>query len=242
MKRSEINAIMLAADKFIRSQGFHLPPFAYWTPEDWQSKGAEVEEIVTTHLGWDITDFGSGNFQQCGLFLFTLRNGKPSNWDTRSGKLYAEKIMVVEDGQITPMHFHWTKMEDIINRGGGKLVIQLFNATANEELDNINTLQVSIDSSRKTLTPGEIVSLAPGESITLAPYCYHAFWGEGRVLVGEVSLINDDSSDNRFHQAHGRYPDIIEDVPPLHLLCTDYEKYYHQTPPVSMPRRANPSF
>ena len=31
MKRSEINELILLADGFIRSQGFHLPPFAYWT-------------------------------------------------------------------------------------------------------------------------------------------------------------------------------------------------------------------
>ena len=64
-----------------------------------------------------------------GLVLFTIRNGNPRNWETRTGKLYAEKIMLVEDGQITPMHFHWKKMEDIINRGGGQLALQLYNAT-----------------------------------------------------------------------------------------------------------------
>ena len=37
--------------------------------------------------------------------------------------------MLVEVGQITPFHFHWLKMEDIINRGGGKWLIQLYRAT-----------------------------------------------------------------------------------------------------------------
>lgn len=41
MKRSEINAIMREADAFMKAHGFHLPPFAYWTPEDWRSKGEE---------------------------------------------------------------------------------------------------------------------------------------------------------------------------------------------------------
>ena len=48
---------------------------------------------------------------------------------------YAEKIMIVEENQETPLHFHWSKMEDIINRGGGNLVLELYNSTANEEPD-----------------------------------------------------------------------------------------------------------
>ena len=76
MKRSEINAIMREADAFIRAHGFHLPPFAYWTPEDWATKGDEVREIVECGLGWDITDFGSGDYAKVGLFLFTIRNGQ----------------------------------------------------------------------------------------------------------------------------------------------------------------------
>ena len=105
MKRSEINSIMRRADEFIRQQNFHLPPFAYWTPEEWKHKGPEVREIVQNKLGWDITDFGSGDFPHFGLFLFTIRNGNPENWKTMQGKLYAEKIMLVEQGQVTPLPF-----------------------------------------------------------------------------------------------------------------------------------------
>ena len=95
MKRSEINAIMREADAFIREMGFYLPPFAHWTPKDWATKGQEVREIVDNQLGWDITDFGRGDYEKCGLLLFTLRNGNSKNWETMQGKLYAEKIMVV---------------------------------------------------------------------------------------------------------------------------------------------------
>ncbi len=226
MKRSEINAIMQNADDFIRSRGFSLPPFAYWTPEAWSNKGGEVSEIVDNRLGWDITDFGRGDFRSFGLFLFTIRNGHPSNWQTKTGKLYAEKLMVVDDRQITPMHFHWIKMEDIINRSGGRLVIQLYNATPDEELDRKSEVRVSVDGMRRTVKAGELLKLETGESITLEPRCYHKFWGDGRVLVGEVSMVNDDHKDNRFLEAVGRFPDIEEDVPPLHLLCTDYHRYY----------------
>jgi D-lyxose ketol-isomerase len=94
MKRSEINTILKDADAFIRQQGFYLPPFAYWTPQDWMEKGEDVREIVENGLGWDITDFGSGDYDRRGLFLFTLRNGRLENWETLQGKLYAEKIPI----------------------------------------------------------------------------------------------------------------------------------------------------
>jgi D-lyxose ketol-isomerase len=226
MKRSEINTIIRSADAFIRSKGFYLPPFAYWTVQDWQKKGVEVDEIVENKLGWDITDFGLGNFAKTGLFLFTIRNGSPKNLASGSGKLYAEKIMVVEDGQLTPLHFHWSKMEDIINRSGGKLKLRLYPAAADESLVKTGEVSFSVDGSRRVIAAGGIVTLEPGESITLEQRCYHEFWGEGRVLVGEVSLVNDDNKDNRFHQPVGRFPTIEEDEEPLHLLVGDYERYY----------------
>jgi len=227
MKRSEINSIMRRADEFIRQQNFRLPPFAYWTPEDWKHKGPEVHEIVQNKLGWDITDFGKGDFPHFGLFLFTIRNGNPENWKTMQGKLYAEKIMLVELGQVTPFHFHWSKMEDIINRGGGKLLIKLYNSTPEEDLDDKSAVVVSIDSTQHTLPAGSLVKLSPGESITLPQYCYHQFWAdESRTLVGEVSMVNDDDQDNRFHQTLPRFPPIEEDEPPLYLLVNDYPKYY----------------
>ncbi len=222
MKRSEINAIMRSADEFIRERGFFLPPFAYWTPAQWQSQGKEVSEIVENRLGWDITDFGLGDFQHQGLFLFTVRNGSPANLEKMRGKLYAEKIMVVQDGQLTPMHFHWKKSEDIINRGGGDLLIQLYNASAEDRLDD-SPVSASTDGVRRELPAGAVVRLKPGESITLPPRLYHKFWGEGgQVLIGEVSLVNDDEADNRFLDPVGRFPAIEEDEPALYLLGNEY--------------------
>jgi D-lyxose ketol-isomerase len=226
MKRSDINSIMRQADSFIRERGFYLPPFAYWTSEDWQIKGEEVREIVENGLGWDITDFGRGDYEKYGLFLFTIRNGNPDNWKTMQGKLYAEKIMIVGVDQVTPMHFHWSKAEDIINRGGGKLVIQLYNATPDEGLADTD-VTVSMDGVARVVKAGDTVVLSPGESITLPTRLYHKFWGvESRVLVGEVSMVNDDRTDNRFHEPMGRFPEIEEDEPPLYLLCNDYGRYY----------------
>lgn len=226
MKRSEINAILRAADAFIRARGFHLPPFAYWTPAEWAEKGQAAREIRECGLGWDITDFGSGDFQRVGLFLFTLRNGRPENWQTLTGKLYAEKVMIVEPGQVTPMHFHWNKMEDIINRGGGNLLIQLYNASPDESLDQANPVALSVDGMQRSFPPGGMLRLTPGESVSLPQRCYHQFWGEGeRTLVGEVSLVNDDQRDNCFLEPVGRFPAIEEDEAPLHLLVSDYGKF-----------------
>ena len=226
MKRSEINTIMREADAFIKQQGFYLPPFAYWTPSDWASKGEEVREIVENALGWDITDFGKGNYSEFGLFLFTVRNGSPENLKTGKGKVYAEKLMVVRERQKTPMHFHWNKIEDIINRGGGRFLLQLYNSTPEGKLADTDVV-VSVDGVKHTVPAGGKLTLLPGESITLEQYMYHTFWAEGgQVLVGEVSAVNDDHRDNRFHDPIGRFPEIEEDEEPLHLLVNDYARYY----------------
>jgi len=224
MKRSEINFILQESISFLTERHFYLPPFAYWTPGKWVSVGKEAFEIVDRKLGWDITDFGSGDFSRNGLFLFTIRNGNMENLKTRKGKLYAEKIMIVGVDQVTPMHYHDMKTEDIINRGGGNLVLQLYNATLNNQLAETD-VTISLDGVRHTCTAGDTVILRPGESITLPPYCYHKFWGaEAKVLVGEVSSVNDDDTDNYFYEPVGRFPEIEEDVPPLYFLVTDYDR------------------
>jgi hypothetical protein len=222
MKRSAINQILRDAVAFFDRYQFHLPPFAHWTPEQWKHKGHEADEIRQAMLGWDLTDFGTGDFLHCGLTLFTLRNGNLNNAATP--KPYAEKIMIVEENQVTPMHFHWAKMEDIINRGGGNLLIELHNADARDALAD-TPVSVSTDGVLRLLQPGSIVRLAPGESITLPQRLYHRFYGEsgkGKVLVGEVSAVNDDTADNRFLEPLGRFPAIEEDEPPFRLLCSEY--------------------
>ncbi|BCY18996.1 hypothetical protein hrd7_28450 [Leptolinea sp. HRD-7] len=224
MKRSRINELMLSAIEFIRGSGFRLPPFAYWSPDNWRDKGPEAMEIPQNDLGWDITDFGHGEFEKTGLILFTLRNG---NHRDPESKPYAEKIMVAEENQETPMHFHWSKTEDIINRFGAKLAIELFMSTEDEALDTVTPVSVSIDGIRHEFKPGTVVELEPGESITLTPRLYHRFWGlGGRVLIGEVSAVNDDHDDNRFLLPQGRFPAVEEDEEPCHLLVGDYARYY----------------
>ncbi len=228
MKRSEINILIQQAMDFFGQHQFLLPPFAHWSPADWQARGPEAREIVDCQLGWDVTDFGSRDFFNIGLLLFTIRNGQPQNLKTMAGKIYAEKIMVVREGQITPWHFHRDKTEDIINRGGGNLVLHLANATPGEALATTEVEVVTDGVKRRIPGQGEVV-LQPGESITLTPFLYHKFWaqpGKGLVLCGEVSAVNDDHCDNRFLEAPGRFPDIEEDAEPLRLLGGDYARYY----------------
>ena len=45
MKRSQINRYMKQAIGLLRKHRFHLPPFAFWSPADWQCKGAESREM-----------------------------------------------------------------------------------------------------------------------------------------------------------------------------------------------------
>lgn len=223
MTRSEINRLIQNSKEYFRRMNFQLPPWAYWNLQEWRERKGSCSEVIDNMLGWDLTDFGSGDFLEQGLILFTLRNGNLR----RDQKPYAEKIMIVEELQETPMHFHWIKMEDIINRGGGNLVIELYGSTKDDQLSK-KPFVVRVDGVERTCAPGEKIVLTPGESICLYQGLYHRFYGEagkGKVLVGEVSMVNDDATDNRFLETVGRFPEIEEDELPLHLLASDYAHY-----------------
>ena len=223
MKRSLINDIIGDAEAFCQAHNFHLPGWAHWTVAQWREQTADLSEIVGNRLGWDITDFGLGDFEKLGLILFTIRNGDPQKRD--QSKIYAEKLLIVDVDQVTPLHFHWKKTEDIINRSGGDLVVQLYNSTADGALDTTD-VEVSLDGILHRVEAGGKRVLRPGDSITLVPGLYHAFWAEReRVLVGEVSSVNDDATDNRFYEPIGRFPAIEEDVLPARLLVNDYEQF-----------------
>jgi hypothetical protein len=225
MKRSDINRSIAEANVFFAQNDFLLPPFAYWTPEDWSRQGREADEIRAARLGWDVTDFNSGRFNSLGLTLFTLRNGIPGI--PNPAKTYAEKIMFVRRDQVTPFHYHARKTEDIINRGGegtGRLAIELCNSNSSGGFAQ-SPVTVSCDGVERRLAAGATVTLGPGESITLPPFLYHTFYAvEGDCLIGEVSSLNDDGTDNYFKDPLPRYPEIVEDEPPTRLLCTEYPR------------------
>lgn len=225
MKRSRINEIMAAADEMIRSHGFTLPPFAYWSPAEFSAR-TDAKRIVEARMGWDITDYGQGRFDEMGLFLFTLRNGSLADLERGRGMVYAEKLLISRQDQLSPMHTHVIKSEDIINRGGATMCIQLFGSDDEGGCSDDRGGTVLCDGIERQYGPGEILRFAPGESITLMPGDWHAFWGEGGdVLIGEVSTVNDDVTDNIFREPIGRFADIEEDVDPTHLLVSDYDRW-----------------
>lgn len=224
MKRSEINAALKELEAMCRKYSFYLPPFCHFTPEEWQTKGHEYDEVRDCMLGWDITDYGSGNFEKVGFSLITIRNGNLMMKD-KYPKVYAEKILYLKENQYALNHFHWKKTEDIINRGGGNVLIRVYNSLPDEEIDYESDVTVYTDGRKYTVPAGTQIRLTPGESIHIQQYLYHDFSvepGTGSVLLGEVSECNDDNNDNRFNPSAGRFPAIEEDEPPYRLLCNEY--------------------
>lgn len=224
MKRSEINAALKELEQMCDEYRCFLPDFCHFTPEEWAEKGHEYDEVRRCMLGWDITDYGLGRFNEVGFSLITLRNG---HHDAALGypKPYAEKLLYLRESQYSPNHFHWFKMEDIINRGGGTVLIRVYNSLPDEEIDYESDVTVHMDGRAVTVPAGSQVTLKPGQSITITPRLYHDFTvepGSGSVLLGEVSQCNDDNNDNRFNPPVGRFPKIEEDEPPYRLLCSEY--------------------
>lgn len=224
MKRSQINQAIKRMEAFAKEHGFSLPPFCHYTPEQWKELGHEYDEIRDNMLGWDVTDYGEGHFETLGFSLITIRNGNVHMDKYR--KPYAEKLLMIEEGQYSPMHFHWSKMEDIINRGGGNVLIRVYNSDEQEGLADTD-VRVCSDGREYMVKAGTQVRLTPGQSITIYPYLYHDFEvepGSGPVLLGEVSMCNDDANDNRFYKQLGRFPTVEEDEEPYRLLCNEYPK------------------
>ena len=227
MKRSEINRALRELEEACRRERCYLPPFCAFTPEEWADKGHEYDEVRECMLGWDITDYGMGDFEHFGFSLITIRNGCRAMQE-RYPKVYAEKLLYLKEGQYAPNHFHWYKTEDIINRGGGNVLIRVYNALPDEEIDRVSDVTVHTDGRSYTVPAGTQIRLRPGESIFIPQRLYHDFTveeGTGPVLLGEVSQCNDDNTDNRFYEPVGRFPEIEEDEAPLHLLCSDYGKF-----------------
>lgn len=224
MKRSEINRALKEMETMCEMCHFHLPPFCFFTPAQWQDLGHEYDEIRECMLGWDITDYGLGDFSKVGFSLITLRNGNRA-MPEKYPKVYAEKLLYLREGQYSPNHFHWYKTEDIINRGGGNILIRVYNSLPDESIDYAADVAVHTDGRTYSVPAGTQICLTPGESIHIQQHLYHDFTvesGTGPVLLGEVSQCNDDHTDNRFQPPVGRFPAIEEDEVPYRLLCNEY--------------------
>jgi len=221
--RSLINHSIAEATAVFARFGLALPPWAYWTPAEWASQGQTCDEIRVCMLGWDVTDFGSGDFPKIGRTLFTLRNGTTRH--AGYPKTYAQKYLCNPERQRAPAHFHRAKMEDICCLAGGNMLVQI-QAAGPDDRPVDTPLVVKVDGIARTLTAGEIVRLRPGQSICIPPRTVHQFWGEagtGFTVSGEVSSVCDDWNDNAFLVDYGvRFPTITEDAPRTHYLCHEY--------------------
>lgn len=223
MKRSEVNANLRWAESILKAYQFPLPRFANWSMDDWRLNAANCGEIFQTLLGWDITDFGSGDFEKIGAVLFTIRNGLHDRPGV--GSPYAEKLILLKEGQRLPCHYHAVKTEDIINRGGAKLAMRLFNRLPDGGVDEKSEVRIISDGIPMIVGAGEEFFVEPGNSVRLTPFTYHIFGAKGGdLVVGEVSSVNDDKTDNYFSEPVSRFPDIEEDEKILHPIVGDYEK------------------
>lgn len=225
MKRSEINAAIVKAKARLAEFNISLPFFGYMTPDEWKARKEEIGRIRERMLGWDVTDFGHGDFSRCGAVLFTVRNGDKNDKDYKAP--YAEKYIILDDetDQEIPLHYHIDKTEDIICRAGGVLVVQMYAKAADGGLDTESPVQVWMDGVLRTFKAGENIYITPGNSITLEPFTYHRFFaekGKGLLIVGEVSKVNDDDNDNVFLKPSERFTAIEEDEAPVHPLCKEY--------------------
>ncbi len=212
MKRSEIEAAVAAARTAFAEAGLALPPFADWDHGVWRETADS--HAAKARLGWDVTDFRLGDFTRKGLVLFTLRNGDVAELKAGRGFCYCEKAMLVGNGQVTPMHHHRLKVEDIIVRGPGTLALELRHAGPDGKPDRSRGTRVLSDGRWRETDADGLLCLRPGESVTLPPDIWHSFWGNGGpVVVGEVSSVNDDVTDNYFEEPLPRFPEIEEDAP-----------------------------
>lgn len=211
MKRSAINHAQRQAEATLEAHDWALPAWARWSLQDHRDNPELSVWLRERQLGWDVTDFGAGNFAGQGLTLFCVRNGAAGPEE----RPYAEKLLFVDVDQETPFHAHKIKLEDIIVRGGGTLCVEF---TPEGAVCDIDADTVRIDGASASLF-GQVHRLTAGQSITVPRGVQHRFWGEGTpVFVAEVSQCNNDLTDNYFLEPLGRFSQIQEDEPP-HRLC-----------------------
>ncbi len=221
MLRSFIDHAIADALEVCARYGAALPGFATWSPEEALRHPDALDRMIAGGLGWNVVEFGSGRFATDGLVVFTSRMGPAADLKTGGGRLYAEKWLIAHDGQRTPHHYHVVKTEDIVNRGGASFVVELIGV---DDLGEPTGLPVTVvkDVEEIVVPPRGRVVLEPGESIVLEPYVAHAFWAEGgTVLGGEVSLVNDDATDNYFIPALAPMDAVVEDAPARFVTVGD---------------------
>lgn len=188
MKRSEINQLIRSAEQCFIAHGWALPP----------------------RPRWDVTDFGLGNWRDCGLVLVNLAE-EPE---------YCEKLMYAKKDMKTPAHCHATKKEDIICRWG-KLAVRVW--AGKPDRGHPRSVTVPVNHESVEVESGAVIELSAGSRVTLIPGVYHEFYPlSDECILGEVSTANDDRNDNFFVNPDiGRYPGIEEDEPAVARLVSE---------------------
>ena len=225
MKRSEVNAALKWAMSLLDKTGIHLPDMAHWTMDEWARNRNRMDTVSRLMLGWDITDFGTGVFDNTGAVLYTVRNGSAE--DPSLGVPYCEKLILMKNGQHLPQHYHVFKTEDIICRAGGPLEVKLWNADPSGNGVQKTDVRVFMDGFPYVFKAGEPILVTEGNSISLTPYLAHIFGPAGNAgdtVIGEVSKVNDDRTDNYFLEPTARFADIEEDEQAIVPLCNEYER------------------
>lgn len=224
MKRSKVNEAIRDMEYLLKIYNVALPPFCNCTPEEWDDHGMQWESVRSDMLGWLVTDFGLNKFEETGLVSVTLRNFRNENLS------YAEKLMMLDDAQQIPLHYHKKKTEDIMNRFGGNVIIHLYDLKVNEGKSQA-LVQFVLDGKKMEMSSGSSIVLRPGSSITIFPntlHDYEAEFGKGAVILGEVSNANDDINDNFFVDNLKLIPDIEEDERSYRYLIYEYPEYQNE--------------
>ncbi len=167
MKRSRNNCALIEARETLAAHRFPLPEWADWALADHAANPAQSQFLVDRQIGWDVTDFGQDRFETRGLTLLCLRNGRQTRPDERP---YAEKALFVGEGQETPFHAHKMKLEDIIVRGGGNLIIEF----TRDGSFPVGDWAPRVDGREVDSFAGPI-RLTPGASITVPRGLQHRF-------------------------------------------------------------------
>ena len=226
LTRAQIESSIAEAAEVFASFGLKLPPWAMDTTEVWDQRAGDPawDQVRDCMLGWDVTDFGSGRFEEIGRVLFTVRNGRLN--DSRYPKAFAQKYLFDPEHQRAPAHFHLSKNEDICCLAGGNILVELCKADDNNQRSD-ERFQVAVDGVYRELGPGDTVRLKPGMSVNIPPRTIHQFWGEegtGLTISSEVSSVCDDVKDNFFLDPAERFPGITEDAERVHYLCNEYPR------------------
>lgn len=176
-----------------------------------QQRFAESGWVLPPNPRWDVTDFGLEDFDKCGLVCVNLAEEKE----------YCEKLMFARESQVTPLHTHHHKKEDIICRHG-QLCIELWVASPNKCSKGTPGV-VRRNGEEVAYQSGDRLLLQAGERVTIEPCMVHSFWPVGgSCVIGEVSTANDDHNDNHFENNNiGRFPAIEEDESPLLSLISE---------------------